>query len=285
MTDLNKDDGKQVSEEAADEMPQIDDLEEISSDSPEETGSRLSEIIEALWRAPHEDADALTGFGGFDKETIEGLRGIAESDSALANLSRFDEETLEGLREIAESQAALAELGGVDQEMWERISEIAGSASRLDELGEAAAGLAGLDRISDAAQSIGAGLDFPPIPSGAPYLLDPVLREPPRPHQARDFYEVLKQRVQMLEQALAENQQLVMLHSDPFLGPTLVRLVVYESPELITIEGTGPEGNPRVILAHVQSLQVTLSVETVEEDTPRRELGFVRHEYSGESAE
>ena len=92
--------------------------------------------------------------------------------------------------------------------------------------------------------------------------------EAPPPEPAKEFYLVLMQQIEQITRGLNDTQQRLVCHYNEAREVSTIRGAGYRSPDLVILQA-----EDRIILAHVNSLQLTLRIVTVEPDK-KREFGF-----------
>ena len=104
----------------------------------------------------------------------------------------------------------------------------------------------------------------------------------PRDHTLADtFVDRLEKRIAVIQQRLAENEQLKVTAILPTGREILVDFIGYSNPHLVAIEGIDlATAKPATLLAHQESVQLLCSVESVEPQKPRRTIGFLHNEKS-----
>src|SRR5215204_1447113 len=92
---------------------------------------------------------------------------------------------------------------------------------------------------------------------------------------ANTFYEQLHKAINRELGLLGEMEQLAVYYHEPNGASLLVTDLGYHNPYLIRLYCKDESGERRVVLAHMNSVQLLLAVEKVEIRSPKRTIGFV----------
>jgi hypothetical protein len=92
---------------------------------------------------------------------------------------------------------------------------------------------------------------------------------------ANTFYEQLQEAINRELGQLGKMEQLAVYYQGPSGPPLLVNDLGYHNPYLIKLYCKNERDEHRVVLAHMNSVQLLLAVEKVEIHSPKRTIGFV----------
>ena len=91
---------------------------------------------------------------------------------------------------------------------------------------------------------------------------------------ANTFYDQLEEAINRQLERLGKMEQLAVYYQEPSSAPLLVTHLGYHNPYLIKLYCKNERDEHRVVLAHMNSVQLLLAVEKVE-IRPKRTIGFV----------
>src|SRR5215217_8566437 len=94
------------------------------------------------------------------------------------------------------------------------------------------------------------------------------------PTLASTFYDQLQEAINRELEQLGKMEQLAVYYQGPSGAPLLVTDLGYHNPNLIKLYCKNERDEHRVVLAHMNSVQLLLAVEKVE-IRPKRTIGFV----------
>jgi hypothetical protein len=92
---------------------------------------------------------------------------------------------------------------------------------------------------------------------------------------ASTFYDQLQEAINRELEQLGKMEQLAVYYQGPSGAPLLVTDLGYHNPYLIKLYCKNERDEHRVVLAHMNSVQLLLAVEKVEIRSPKRTIGFV----------
>ena len=92
---------------------------------------------------------------------------------------------------------------------------------------------------------------------------------------ASTFYDQLQEAINRELEQLGKMEQLAVYYQGPSGAPLLVADLGYHNPYLIKLYCKNERDEHRVVLAHMNSVQLLLAVEKVEIRSPKRTIGFV----------
>jgi len=92
---------------------------------------------------------------------------------------------------------------------------------------------------------------------------------------ANTFYEQLQEVINRESGQLGKMEQLAVYYQGPNGAPLLVTNLGYHNPYLIKLYCKDERDEHRVVLAHMNSVQLLLAVEKVEIRSPKHTIGFV----------
>jgi len=95
------------------------------------------------------------------------------------------------------------------------------------------------------------------------------------PALASTFYDQLQEAINRELEQLGKVEQLAVYYQGPSGAPLLVADLGYHNPYLIKLYCKNERDEHRVVLAHMNSVQLLLAVEKVEIRSPKRTIGFV----------
>jgi hypothetical protein len=95
------------------------------------------------------------------------------------------------------------------------------------------------------------------------------------PTLASTFYDQLQEPINRELEQLGKMEQLAVYYQGPSGAPLLVTDLGYHNPYLIKLYCKNERDEHRVVLAHMNSVQLLLAVEKVEIRSPKRTIGFV----------
>ena len=95
------------------------------------------------------------------------------------------------------------------------------------------------------------------------------------PTMASTFYDQLQEAINRELEQLGTMEQLAVYYQGPSGAPLLVADLGYHNPYLIKLYCKNERDEHRVVLAHMNSVQLLLAVEKVEIRSPKRTIGFV----------
>jgi hypothetical protein len=92
---------------------------------------------------------------------------------------------------------------------------------------------------------------------------------------ANTFYDQLQKAINHEMEHLGKMEQVAVYYQGPSGAPLLVAGLGYHNPYLIKLYCKNERDEQRVVLAHMNSVQLLLAVEKVEIRSPKRTIGFV----------
>jgi hypothetical protein len=99
---------------------------------------------------------------------------------------------------------------------------------------------------------------------------------PPQDHTlAATFYDRAVQRIQRVSRKLPETEEMVVHYYGQGGEPIQVTHLGYHNPYLINVYGENERGEVCVVLAHMNSVQLVLTVRRTQPEAPKRSIGFV----------
>ena len=92
---------------------------------------------------------------------------------------------------------------------------------------------------------------------------------------ANTFYDQLQEAINRQLERLGKMEQLAVYYQEPSGAPLLVTHLGYHNPYLIKLYCKNERDEHRVVLAHMNSVQLLLVVEKTDARSPKRTIGFV----------
>ena len=102
---------------------------------------------------------------------------------------------------------------------------------------------------------------------------------------ASTFYDQLQEAINREMEQLGKMEQVAVYYQGPSGAPLLVADLGYHDPYLIKLYCKNERDEHRVILVHMNSVQLLLAVEKVEIRSPKRTIGFVGQSSPGATGE
>ena len=92
---------------------------------------------------------------------------------------------------------------------------------------------------------------------------------------ADEFFKQLRQQIEVTQNELRESEQLEIYYHAPGEEPILVAKIGYLSPGLLVLYGTDGENNDCKVLAHLQTVHLTMKLVRNGAPEKRRTVSFV----------
>ena len=92
---------------------------------------------------------------------------------------------------------------------------------------------------------------------------------------ADEFFKQLRQQIEVTQNELRESEQLEIYYDAPGEEPILVSKIGYLSPGLLVLYGTDGKNNDCKVLAHLQTVHLTLKLVRNGAPEKRRTISFV----------
>jgi len=92
---------------------------------------------------------------------------------------------------------------------------------------------------------------------------------------ADEFFKQLRQQIEITQNELRESEQLEIYYQAPGEEPILVAKIGYLSPGLLVLYGTDGENNDCKVLAHLQTVHLTMKLVRNGAPEKRRTVSFV----------